>query len=172
MHTIDKVLINKLGFTTTTHDRCIYKRGSGDNEILLLRQVDDISIATRSKQVAEALTQSIGLHVKFPQEDEIPIKFLGLTTEFNGVDIHQYRDSICISSKSYIKRLLITHGWDTEEKHPSRKAASPLPTDAIKIMFSNIGPREGTDEHSALEDEMGFNYRNVLGELMYAYITA
>ena len=39
-------------------------------------------------------------------------------------------------------------------------------------MFNNIGPREGTEEHSTLEDEIGFNYRNVLGELMYAYITA
>ena len=31
MHMIDKVLIQKLGLTTTTHDQCINKRGSGDN---------------------------------------------------------------------------------------------------------------------------------------------
>ena len=99
----------KARFSTTTHDRCIYKRGSGDNEVLLLRQVDDISIAAKSQQIAKAPTQEIGNHVKFPQEDELPIKFLGLTTEFNGIDLHQYKEGSKISSISYIKRLLLIH---------------------------------------------------------------
>jgi len=30
---------------------------------------------------------------------------------------------------------------------------------------------EGTAEHGALADKMGFSYRTLLGELLYAYIT-
>ena len=33
------------------------------------------------------------------------------------------------------------------------------------------GPAEGTKEHSTLEQEMGFSYRTLLGEMMYAYVS-
>ena len=36
---------------------------------------------------------------------------------------------------------------------------------------SGGGPHEGTSEHAILEKKLGFSYRSVLGELMYAYVT-
>ena len=36
---------------------------------------------------------------------------------------------------------------------------------------SNGGPREGAAEYVILEKKVGFSYRSVLGELMYAYMT-
>jgi hypothetical protein len=31
-------------------------------------------------------------------------------------------------------------------------------------------PLEGTQEHHALESEVGYSYRQVLGEIVYAYV--
>ena len=49
MKLTDDVLVNKLGFKTTTHDRCIHTKGEGDDLILLSRQVDDMLVGTTSE---------------------------------------------------------------------------------------------------------------------------
>ena len=54
--------------------------------------------------------------------------------------------------------------------HISRQS-TPLPTDCIEKMYSEMGPKEGTAHHTALKKHMGYSYRNLLGELMYACIT-
>ena len=38
-------------------------------------------------------------------------------------------------------------------------------------MFKEVGPLEGSVDHTILEKNNGFGYRTLLGELMYAYIT-
>ena len=54
---------------------------------------------------------------------------------------------------------------------------APLPEDAVSKMYAEVlgpfggGPGEGTSEHALLEKKLGFSYRSVLGELMYAYGT-
>ena len=47
----------------------------------------------------------------------------------------------------------------------------PIPSDSIEKMYKATGPKEGVAAHKILEDQMGFAYRTLLGELMYAYIT-
>ena len=47
----------------------------------------------------------------------------------------------------------------------------PMPSDSIDKMYTEMGPKEGTAHHAALEKKAGFSYRNLLGESMYAYIT-
>ena len=54
----------------------------------------------------------------------------------------------------------------------STKPLSPLPTDCIDKMYSEEGFRENTPTHQALERHFGFGYRNLLGKLMYAFISA
>ena len=58
----------------------------------------------------------------------------------------------------------------TDFMHTS-KPSSPLPSDCIDQMYSEEGPLENTTAHLALEKKKGFNYRTLLGELMYAHIT-
>ena len=53
----------------------------------------------------------------------------------------------------------------------SSKPMSPLPSDCIEQIYSQEGPLENTTAHLVLEKKSGFNYRSLLGELMYAYIT-
>jgi len=46
----------------------------------------------------------------------------------------------------------------------------PLPPDSVTELQSLSGPAENTKEHAALEEEMKFSYRGLLGELLYAFI--
>ena len=53
----------------------------------------------------------------------------------------------------------------------SDKPISPIPSDTVDKIYSEQGFRENTPAHQALEEKYGFGYRNLLGELMYAYVT-
>ncbi|HEY9819031.1 MAG TPA: Ty1/Copia family ribonuclease HI, partial [Candidatus Obscuribacterales bacterium] len=91
--------------------------------------------------------------------------------DFNGIDVQQYDDSIVLSGRKYIDRVMKTHGWDTPAESYPCKQVTPLPADAINTMYQHTGPLEGTPEHSALAAKHGFAYRTLLGELLYAYVT-
>ena len=58
-----------------------------------------------------------------------------------------------------------------EECMKSSKPIAPIPSGSIEQMFCDKGPPEGTAAHQVLKTSSKFNYRNVLGELMYVYIT-
>ena len=116
---IDNIIINQLGFHTTMHDRCIYRRVRDGETQLLLRQIDDFLCGVESEQSARTLLNNIGTKIQFPTKVEqgiIPFKFLGVVKDYNGVDITQTPDYIEMSCKNYIKRLLKSHGWDTTSK--------------------------------------------------------
>ena len=51
------------------------------------------------------------------------------------------------------------------------KRIVPMPSDYIERMYKETGPKEHTTNHDILEKKMGFSYRTLLGEVMYAYIT-
>ena len=143
--------------------------------------MDDFLIGTTDEALAKKLTKRIGEKVKFKHEKDLPITFLGLVEDYNGCEIKQYKDSILMSSRAYIERLLKTHGW--EQESPSAKPPckdgetdghlySPLPADCLSKIFTEEGPKEGTIEHAILEKQQGFEYRVLLGELMYSMVVA
>ena len=72
-------------------------------------------IGTTDMEIAKAISDEIGKHVKFDHETDIPMTFLGLVEDYNGVDIEQYSDCIHISSKSYIERK--SHQDLTKKQH-------------------------------------------------------
>ena len=85
-----------------------------------------------------------------------------------------------MSSRAHIKRLLKIHGWEEESTNdppPCKEGETdghlhaPLPADCLSKIFKEEGPKEGTIEHAILEKKQGFEYRVVLGELMYAMCT-
>ena len=113
MKIIDKILINQLGFRITTHDRCIYIKERDSQVQLLFRQIDNFCAAMISEKAAKDLFNNIGVKIQFPSEKEdsiIPFEFLGIVTDYNGVDIIQTPDYIETSCKNYILRLLKSHG--------------------------------------------------------------
>ena len=87
---------------------------------------------------------------------------------YNGLDVHQTAGYIKLSAVTYVTRFLATHGWDTDAKTIPYDIA-PIPSSTTDQLQKTLGPKEGTKEHQQLQDEVGFSYRQVLGELMYSY---
>ncbi|KAG7374842.1 reverse transcriptase RNA-dependent DNA polymerase [Nitzschia inconspicua] len=171
---INKILsLPELSFRSTTHDRTIYSGVFEDEPILLLRQVDDFALACRRESTAKAVYDFIGKALQQPNEAQPPFTYLGLLSDYNGVDVHQTSDYIELTSAGYIDRLLRSHGWDTPSSHESSDDRSaPLPADAVDRLYqSPAGPSEGSPKHADLCASQGFSYRTLLGELLYASIT-
>ena len=119
------------------------------------------------------ITVNIGRRLKLPKEPSDPFSYLGLVSDFNGIDIEeQSKEYIQISCPNFIDRLLRSHGWKEPRKmKPISKPIGPLPTNILQHSYKSPGPAEGTAEHCALEEKSGFAYRMLLGEMIYAYIT-
>ena len=62
-----------------------------------------------------------------------------------------------------------SHRWNLENYKVPDKPPSHLPPDLVKQLFSHYGPKEGTREQQYIDEKAGFNYRTVLGELMYCF---
>ena len=64
------------------------------------------------------------------------------------------------------------HGWESPGARESDHHDSvPITPDASNALMQLApGPTEDTPDHEALEKEVGFSYRQVLGELIYAYV--
>ena len=175
MKMIDEILINDPGFSATTHDQCIHKRTDSCQTVSILRQVDDFLAGTSDKSIAERIAGKIGKQVKFHHEENPPNTFLGLVEDCNGVDVK------LMSAKGHIERMPKTHGWGKESPDcpkPCRddetkgNLVSPMPADCITWIQGKEGFKEGTVEHSVLENKMGFQCRVVPGEPMCAMVTA
>ena len=111
---INKILdIPELNFKSTTHDRTIYSTTYKSHCVLMLRQVDDFSIACENEWIAKEIYTIIGDKLKLHTETKTPFKYLGLIRDFNGVEVDQSRNYIDISCANYIRRILRTHGWST-----------------------------------------------------------
>ena len=97
MNMIDNILINQFGFRKATHDRCIYIRERDGQVQLLLRQIDDFCTGMTSEKAARELFNDIGVKIQFPSEKQnstILFEFLGVVTDYNGVNIIQTPDYI------------------------------------------------------------------------------
>lgn len=157
---VDKILIKELGFTATTHEMCLcHKKVDGDI-ILLLRQVDDFSIASTSPTHCEKVRQDI------ESRTQNPLNYLGVIKRFNGIDTLQTRDFVKTSCETHIDKMTSHHGWQNE-------AASNQPTpmgadsESLRKLELSKGP-EDPAEAQAPETEMGFSCRQAVGELIFA----
>jgi Reverse transcriptase (RNA-dependent DNA polymerase) len=157
-------ILKALGFVSTTHERNIYQGTLDGFRILICRQVDDLAIACTDAATAQKLIKLIGQKVDLTGDS--------LLTTFNGIDVDQTRDYVKISCTSYIQRLLESHMWDTGFPNEStRPNIEPLPQSLLLQFDKETGPPEHSPAADALSTKHGFGYRNVLGELIYAYVT-
>jgi hypothetical protein len=142
--TINRILSSTpLQFKSTTHSRTIYSTTFDGHQILLLRQVEDFALACPTESIAKKVYDIIGKALQLPQESTPPFKFLGLITDFNGVDVNQDQGYIEIAANSYISRFLKSHGWDTPNtKESESDMIAPLPMDSVDAVYkSDPGPR-------------------------------
>jgi len=166
---ITDILVNKMGFKHPTHERNLYFGYLDGHEILVCRQVDDFASGSPTKAGCEAFITALRSFV------EAEYNYMGMETSkgmferYNGIDVIQTRDYIKLSCESYIDRVLETHGWTTPGR-PDPEKIVPIHTDKVEKLMALEGPREKTPEAKALVAKYGFSYRNLLGELVYAYV--
>ena len=112
----------------------------------------------------------MGDALQIPSELDKTFTYLGLVTDFNGIDIENSRDYIQIYFHNYIDKVMIYHCWDVYKSKVPAKPPSPIPPDSVKELFSYSRSKEGTKEHKDLEEKAGFNYRTVIGYLLHLYV--
>jgi Reverse transcriptase (RNA-dependent DNA polymerase) len=162
-------VIARHGFTSTTHERSLYKGTYKGHRMLICRQVDDLAIGCTDASAVQDLIHTIC------SEDGIDLRDEGLLSSFNGIDVLQSDRYILLNCESYIDKLLSHYGWSAPGTHEcDTKPIEPLATSTIAQMFTDhaTAPRDGTPEHTALSTQAGFSYRSVLGALIYAYVVA
>ena len=168
---ITDILLNKMGFRNTVHERNLYVGQIDGEEVLVCRQVDDFASAAADKKVAEKFISELRKHVDAEFAGMGVETSSGMFQRYNGIDIFQSSDAVVVSCETYLDRVFQTHGWENakfDEKEPIK--AVPLnPTVAAKLAQLE-GPPEKSEEARLLAKRHGFSYRNVLGELIYAYV--
>jgi hypothetical protein len=153
-------VLDRYKFTTTTHEPCLYRGLFRDKQILICRQVDDMLIAGEDISIVREFALEISKHLNVTIGEEP-------STHYNGLDILQTREGIKISCGTYIRKLQKAHGWN----EVSPRSLEPIDPNKVRELESNEGPNIDSPEGEELRKRNGFNYRGVVGEIVYAYIT-
>ena len=154
-------ILYKMGFKNTTHERNIYSNIVDGHKVLFLRQVDNFSVACTNESICKQIINDIGKHLT------VPLHLLDRTTKFNGVDVLQTQNYIKISCQSYLDKVLDNHKWqETIQQH------NPIPMrDDSKYQTELETATPPTiAEAKALQNDH-FNYRQAIGEAIYAMVT-
>lgn len=164
-------ILSKRNFTSTTHERNLYHGTIDGSLVLVCRQIDDYAIASISPDIANRLIEFINSHATTENHGVGQSSSSGITNRYNGLDVHQTRQYIKLNCEVYIQRILQTHGWETPQARESdRHDCVPLSPDTMSSLALLSGPDETSPDHLTLERSLGFSYRQVLGELTYAYV--
>ena len=81
---INNILMGlELDFKHTTHDRTIYQSMFKGNNVLLLRQADNLMVQTDNESIAKKIFTITGSKLQLENEDEPPFAYLGPTVDLN-----------------------------------------------------------------------------------------
>ena len=91
----------------------------------------------------------------------IPFEYLGVVKDYNGCNITQTPDYIEMSCGNYIRRLLKSHGWDTDSSKsiPSEAIAFDNDTNTVDVCKNTLDVSLCENTHSVNVRE---NTRDVL----------
>ena len=163
---IDKI-IKQLNLKACTHEPNLYYtdnyNGLGKT-VLFMKQVDDFCVSCQDRETAKAVIRAIN------DKMTIDVKELGLISRFNGMDIEQTRHYIKLSNALYINKILKNHQWINDEK-PSAMFPIPMKSDSAYLHSIETAEPFRPDERIKYESEMGFSYRQAIGEIIYALVT-
>ena len=162
---IDKIIRDVAKLQPCTHEPCLYY-GIVDNEIVLfLRQVDDFAVACRGPNIANKVIDLISSQLS------APMKKLGVISRYNGVDIDQCQDYIKIHQTTYLKKVLDNHEWLKDTIKPPQHPIPMKESGSYQKILDLAIPPENEQEAALLRKEMGFIYRQVLGEVLFCMVT-
>jgi hypothetical protein len=169
---INEILESKeFDFHSTMHERNLYVGTVGGETVLVCRQVDNFAVASWNIEASKKFISMVNEHVTTSFEGMGVETASGMFVRYNGLDVHQTREYCKLNCETYIDRILQTHGWTSPSPGESdRHDAVPMTHEVSQQLQLLEGPAEGTPAHKALEQEIGYSYRQVLGEIVYAYV--
>ena len=162
---MDKILRNTFNLKPTTHEGCLYSGTYKNQDILFLRQVDDFAVASTNEQTCIDLIQEIDKHMT------IDIKDLGRLTRYNGVDITQAKYFVKLSNPTYIDKLIEEHEWLLHDSNISNIPSPVKNEQTFNQRMETASPPTNDKLKIELQNEMGLNYRQAIGELIYLMVT-
>ena len=162
---IDKIIREIAQLKPCTHEPCLYY-GIVDNEIVLfLRQVDDFAVACRDPNIANNVIDIISSQLS------APMKKLGVISRYNGVDVDQCEDYIKIHHETYLRKVLDNHEWLNDTFKPPQNPIPMKESGSYQKILDLAIPPANEKEAEILSKEMGFTYRQVLGEVLFCMVT-
>ena len=125
--------------------------------------MDDFALGCNSESTAEKVWKLID------NKMSAPLKREGLLKRFNGIDIDQTSDFICVHCNTYISKIMQKKLFDLT---CTANKPTPMTSDneLIRRLDTTVGPTNEADKIQ-LEKEMGFKYRTATGELLFAMVT-
>ena len=154
-----------MGFKPTCHEKCLYvKKAKDGSSIYLLRQVDDVAIASTDKTTAENVIKTIGSYMKSP------IKHEGLIEIFNGINVDQTRDYVKLHCRTYLEHVMKRHDHWMHDI-PVDNEPHPMNSDNSYAKLLEEDSSSTIEQIRDLEKEFKFKYRSVTGELIFAMVT-
>jgi hypothetical protein len=151
--------LQEMGFKNSPHAPCLYYGLYDEEEVLILRQVDDFSISSEHAITAKAIYDDIHEYCSLIQEQG-PVKLI------YGIDILQSRHYIKVSLESYINTMIEEYPFLQNVPTTDRPSA-PLTEETLRAM-ELASPPQGSGMKDKLQKEQGFNYRSLLGKLVFA----
>ena len=163
---IDKI-IRKLQLKPCAHEPNLYFTDNYCNTgkmVLFMKQVDDFCVSCQDRETAKHVIREIN------EKMTIDVKELGLISRFNGVDVEQTRHYIKLSNAVYINKILKNHSWLNDEV-PAAQFSIPMRSDHSYIHDIETATPLTESERYEYEQELGFTYRQAIGEIIYALVT-
>ena len=160
-------IITTLGFKSFTHETCMYVNTDyNGHTVYFMRQVDDFAVSAPSKEFAEAVIDAID------NQMTVKVRSLGVINCFNGIDITQSKNVIKISNVTYINKILRDKHWlDATIPGINSPQYTPMHHDSEYNIDIDEAEPIPESELKSIENEMGFSYKQGIGELVYALVT-
>jgi hypothetical protein len=159
------VILAEIGLKATTNEKNLYQGTYKNERVLVCRMTDDFVIGSASPETANAI-------IDYITSRGVTIRNDGLCKRFNGLDVNQTNTHVKVDCHQYIDKILTLHGWETPQAHETDHSRH-IPCSDRKVQelqLEGTGPTVGSPEHAALAKAAGFDYRQVLGEAIYAYV--
>ena len=155
MKLIDPILIQDLGFKTTTKDRCTYIKKVDGGIIVFLKQVDNFCTGTGyfNKQGAKNIYSFVVSKIQFQFEHDkgdMPFEYLGLVKNYNGADLVQSKRFIGMNCSNYINCSLKSYGQDVTSDELDSTSTTVTNSRTWDLWMDNIGcGNDNTDDGNA-----------------------
>ena len=164
---IDRIIQN-LNLKPCAHEPNLYYTSNyanmGKRVLFLMKQLDDFLVSCEDRETAKHVIKAIN------DKMTIDVKELGLISRFNGVDVEQTRYYIKLSNAVYIRKILKNHPWINAEP-PAGLFPLPMKSDNDYIRQLETAEPLSEKDRIDLETDLGFSYRQAIGEIIYALVT-